>query len=550
MAGQPAKDHISNRMRHLLQRLLGWRAQATVQSIPRADWRLMLFAGLIFVALAIGTLNSSSFFLHFDDPTQHLAGWLFLHSGQWAYSGNKALIMWILAALTWLAGATPLNETVFLSLLGVGAAMAVADLAYLALGQKRWALLSVLLWLTLGSTLYYLRMQMGYPLAFFVIGLALYARRYFVPAGICLLLAALAHISFAVPVALWLGISFVLGIGPRSVVEWIGLGVPMIGGYLGYEYIALRFSTEIWHTAKNFLREIQLLDAVIFPDNPLGYLWFLFKASNGVPMTGYVTAALFGYPVLLLLQRPASPGSRLRHALYLTCVPFIGYMVIRSGINHRITVLRPLAGVIPLLVIIGTHLFSQWVRWLHQHSQVAEKLVGLLLSVGVSWQAIQIEFLLVRCSTTAYPAVEMAFEEATEQNIPVVYLGNDWIGAYYRAVTGATTLINPGQPPLATETTNTSSLAALSSSTPLMVIWARNEAPDGAALDSIEAAGGHALRPQGAITSIPDPARQCVIGLPESRGATIDRLRAAHPLLEVTRPLDPDAAIWIWQTRP
>jgi hypothetical protein len=219
----------------------------------------MLFGALHFLLAAAATLGPDSFFLIFDSPTHHVAG-LWFARGEWAYSGNKAIIMGLLALLTRLFGPNPLNETIALSVLGAAATMALADMALIAFQRRRAALLAVLLWISTGSVLFYFRTHVGFPLGFFVIAAALYLRRHFLWSGCFFLLALLSHTSFVVPIVAWLSISLLLGTGPQSPFELFSLAAPLGVGYLAYEYVALRYTTELWHTARNFLSEIQKLD--------------------------------------------------------------------------------------------------------------------------------------------------------------------------------------------------------------------------------------------------------------------------------------------------
>src|SRR5574341_1151522 len=118
----------SKQIPEVLRHPLAWRRVGATHfgSPPPVDWPLILFSGLLFFLIALATLGPSSYFLHFDTPVQNLAGLLFL-KGTWAYTSNKAILMWIHALMVWMVGAHPLNETILLAVLGTAATMALAD---------------------------------------------------------------------------------------------------------------------------------------------------------------------------------------------------------------------------------------------------------------------------------------------------------------------------------------------------------------------------------------------------------------------------------------
>jgi hypothetical protein len=525
----------------LVRRVWAWWKRGAAQEFPAPDLRLMVFAGGIFLVVAVSTLNGSSFFLNNDNPTQHVAGWHFAH-GEWSYSGNKAIIMWLLALLTRVFGANPLNELYALTVLGVGASMALTDLAYVALGRRGWALLGTVVWLSLASTLYYFRMQMGFPLAWFVMGLAFYGRRRFVPAGACLLLAVLSHTSFIVPVVIWLGVSMVMGLGPQRLIEFVWLGGPMAGGYLAYEYVALRFTTELWHTALNFMREINKLDSVYeIPDQPLSYLWFLFKAGNGVAAAWVVTAALVAYPLLRGSDR------RLRDGLYGCGAAIVGFFFVRGSLMDRMVVLRVLAGATPALAVVVAGVWAEVVRRLRRRGVVAARLAGVLLCITIPWHMTRVLLGMIPCSTTGYPAIEEVFGEAAEQGTTVVFFGRPWIGLYYQLTSGARTVID--QPLFGFEKSSPLRLEDVAAGEQVIVVWIFDWPPE-QRLAEIEREYGLSLWPGGDVRRIPQPSARCALNVAEAPMPLMEDLRATHLLRDGLRLPEGESELLVWRVTP
>ena len=107
----------------------------------RAARGLWLAPALVFLLVALGTQDGSSYFLHFDTPTQDAAA-IDLLRGCWWDSGHKPGIMLLLAVPFALGGISPLWETALLAVLGAVSVAATFQIASHLLGSRRWALLA------------------------------------------------------------------------------------------------------------------------------------------------------------------------------------------------------------------------------------------------------------------------------------------------------------------------------------------------------------------------------------------------------------------------
>jgi len=495
----------------------------------------MAGAALLFLLAALASLNAGSYFLQFDNPTDHLAGLIFSR-GQWAYSGNRAIVMWILGGANHLLGASPYNEAIITTVLGMCATAALYDLALVAFRSPRTAALSVIVWVSLGSVLFYFRVHTGFALAFFTLALPFYARRRFFVAGVFLLLALVSHTSFVVPLALLIGITTLMGTGPRTFSEAVLLAAPIVAGYLGYEYVALRYTTELWHTTRNFLTEIHKLNSPL-PDRPPDVIWLLYKSSNGAPAAWAMTFALGVYPVL------RRRDNRLLDALTAVAVILIGFYVFRGSILKQTVVLRVLAASLPVLALLVANLLDTVLYHLKTASRMTRALACGLLAVSLPLHLLLVLIGINASSTTAYPAIHRAIVQAHEEGRPVVFFGIPAAGAYFRLLTGATVILNPQMGPVASETANPVTLADLPTGTPVTIISLYDEAPEDT-LARVEAVTGVRMTGEPA-TGIPHPAFFSPVALPEDAAPSIAGMRAANLLTFAHETSYPEAFVWL-----
>ncbi|MEJ2150724.1 MAG: hypothetical protein P8Z40_14775, partial [Chloroflexota bacterium] len=147
--------------------------QPSLRSIERwlrSEWPWLLPA-LVALLVVLGTLDSSSYFLHFDTATESHAA-LDLLNGCLGYSASKPLPMWVMVPVLVLGNGSPVWEMVPLAILSALALAALFRLVARLTGSTRWAMVAALWYVSLPTILYYTRIHIGYPLAFFTLGLA------------------------------------------------------------------------------------------------------------------------------------------------------------------------------------------------------------------------------------------------------------------------------------------------------------------------------------------------------------------------------------------
>ena len=522
-----------------LNHLLKWWREPHTQPLPAPDWRLIAFSGLLFLLTAIATLGPSSYFLHNDTPVQDLAALLFLRKGIWAYSSNKALLMWIMAGVTELFGANPLNETILLAILGSVATMALYDIAWIALRNRRAALLAVIVWLSLGSVLFYLRIHIGYTLAFFNIGIALMLRRQYAISAGFLLAAIFAHTAIIVPVGIWLVAATLLGVGPVRFIEFVQMIGVMLGGYLAYEYVALRYTTVIWYTAKNFLAEVAHRSRSNSPEGEettLALLWETLRSVNGLPAALLILISLLPFPAILRRI------SRQQLAIYVTGVVIVVFFTVRTVFLQYLYVPRVTAGMLPFLAISAAGVIWAVMLGLHRHAGMMARLGAALIAAALVIHFPLVMLAQVQCSHTAYPEVEAGFRQAAADHTPVIYVGNSWAGAYFREITGATVLINPPTPPVGFEARSSIELTDLHSSERVLGL---TFLPPDRVLDQVAQAGVTLTLDPSSLHTTPDMP-DCGFNRAENvpSSATLSKM---HPLLEGLGPHPRPMLFYIWE---
>jgi hypothetical protein len=393
----------------------------------RRVW-LMALPALIFLLLAAGSLGPSSYFLHFDTSTQSVAAADLIH-GCWGYDGNKPGIMLILGAAFALGGIRPLWEMVLLSLLGAVGAAAFFRLAARLSGSQRWAMLGAIWFLGLPIYLYHMRMHIGYPLFFFTLGLALHAERRFGLAGAALGLTLLTHPIFAVPVAAWLGWSFVLHGKRERVRAFVKLGAGMLAPILVVEVARFLFTGEPLGWSRGVIVNEVLVKAGVQKGQTLATLWQRVLRSNGGLNLALLLSGL-AYP---LLRRR---GERLMDAVYLTGWSVVGFYVLRVGVGHRLVFERMLAGVYPPLalstIVTLTRLAERVGSSLAPPVRAACRLVVAgVIALGLP--ALTLDNVLDRAvaSRTAYDVIDRTVAEAAEAGMPVRFFGNYHVGLFY-----------------------------------------------------------------------------------------------------------------------
>ena len=160
-----------------MSKLQAWWEQ---QGWPNNKWFL---PALIFLLVAIGSLDRSSIFLHFDTPLQDVTA-ADLLLGCFGTTSYKPVVALLLTGAFTVGGVNPAIEIILLVVSGIVATAAQFRLTARLTGSARWAVLATLWFVSLPTILYYTRMHMGYPLAAFTLGLLLFSEKRYAWAGI------------------------------------------------------------------------------------------------------------------------------------------------------------------------------------------------------------------------------------------------------------------------------------------------------------------------------------------------------------------------------
>ena len=377
------------------------------------------------------SLERSSYFLHWDVASQHVAALDFLQ-GCWGYDAGKPLIMFVLALTYGLFGANPVLESVLLVLAAGLAAASLFLVARTALPGRGWALATTLWFFDWPTTLYYTRIHLGYALALFLAGMATGTRgRYFL-SGTLLALGILAHPGLTLPALAWLAATAMLSLQrslKRTVLPVAGLALTLLLlEALRYAYTGDPFG---WWQG-------QLTDVRAYSGTGGGTRWShvleAFWLANGGM---HATLCLIGLCAFLFTMRRhgRSPGD----PVFVTALTVLAFYAVRTGARVAGFNARLLLGVNPLLAITAMAGIVRAIpasRWLHRPPARA-LLAALLLAAAASGLASA-----RRVSRSAYPELEQAFLQATSLSVPVRYFGQPYAALFFGVKHNVETLVN------------------------------------------------------------------------------------------------------------
>lgn len=390
--------------------------------------RAWLLPGVVFLLVAAGTLGAGSYFLHGDTPTQHVAA-ADLARGCWAYSAATLAPMVLLAGPFALTGPNPAWEMILLSLLGAAMAAAFARLLWRVTGSRRWALLGGLWFVGLPVVLYYTRIHIGYPLAFFTLGVMLHVERRPLWAGLALGLAVTSHINYGIPVALWLGWSFLLDKETRRFDTVWKMAVGGLAPLLALEGARFLYLGEPFGWIRAQAAEAMRLSAIGDGREhwPAMHIPALIAFANG-PVNLALLIAGLAYPFV------RRPHARLMDAVALAGWSLIAlYMIRISLLGNTFLTPRMVSGAYPLLAATAVFTIMRGVGRLMEKLRPRAALltrIGGAVIVGLALPAALLDHALDAAagSQTAFPVAAEAVARAADEGLPVRYFGTFGVG--------------------------------------------------------------------------------------------------------------------------
>lgn len=387
---------------------------------PRAVW---VVPGVVFLLLALGSLGPGTFFLHEDTPTQHTAA-VDLLRGCWGYSAATLAPMVLLAVPFAIFGPHPAGEMAILTLLGAAMAVAFFRLVARLGGSRRWALLGALWFISLPTVLYYTRMHIGYPLAFFTLGVMLHAKRRYTWAGVMLGLAFTSHFNYTIPVAAWLGWTFLLDRETRRPAALAQLAVGVLAPLVALELARFLFTGIPF----GWLRE-EIEDALRLSRGseglaswPVTHLLRLIGFSNGWGSFALIVAGLT-YP---LVRRPRVP---LMDAVFLAGWSLLVFYSLRVSVMHN-TFMTPrmFSGAYPLLAAAAAFTIMRLAQRVAAWPRLPAR--GLLRAAGAALVAVALPVVMLSHTLdalagtrTAYLVANQVIAEARHRSLPVRVFG-------------------------------------------------------------------------------------------------------------------------------
>lgn len=400
---------------------------------PHAHWLLPALIALLIMA---GTLGPDSFFMHLDTPTLHQNAADLVLGRCWGPSG-KPLITLILAIPYAIGGPDPAWEILVEALLAAVLVAAFARLAARLIGSRRWALLASLYFISLPFVLFFMRMHLVYPLAFFTLGLMFHLEGRFTWAGIAYGLTPLAHAGFLIVLAAWLGFSFLLQRFP--VRSYLRMGLSMLIPIAGLEAIRFLFMGEPLAWTLGLFGVVQRHSRFTYPTD-WRQVWAILRAGDGWLNALILLGGSAAYP---LVRRR---GDTHLDALYLATWPALLAFTAWTGVLHREMIPHLLAGFYPLLAVLVVVTASR------ASEAAANKLRGYrislstfhfpLFAVAVSAALIIHALDAAAGSRTAYPEIDALMARAAREGRPVRYFGNFHVGYLYGLTNGVETGIN------------------------------------------------------------------------------------------------------------
>lgn len=394
-------------------------------------WRrhLWIFPAFIFVLAAIGSLSPNSYFLHFDTPTQVTAAQDMVKGCWGEVSASLAPIFLLLLPFA-LFGSDPVWEMVILTLLGFMMVGAFHRMLAQLTGSSRWALVGSLWFLSLPTILYYTRIHIGYPLAFYTFGIMLCIDRRWLWAGLALGLAILSHFNYSVGVIFWLFWLLLLDAQRERISAALKLAAGMVGVILFFEAIEFLYNAYMLGWLRAVAEEgARLSNSLQGTERwPITHLLNLVAFSNGWPSAILLVTGI-AYPVV---RKPRIP---VMDAIYLTGWGIFGGYSLRVSLGNTFLTPRMFSAAYPLLAICAIFTLMRLVARASKYAQVRslrlEQAVPGALSILIAVGLISNTTYTAQTARTGYEDIEQVMRRAADANLPVRYFGNFHVAYFY-----------------------------------------------------------------------------------------------------------------------
>ncbi len=364
-------------------------------------------------------MDPSSYFLHWDVASQHMAALDLLH-GCWGYDAGKPLIMFLLALTYASFGASPVLEIALLVMASGLTAGSLFLLARTVLPGHGWALAVTLWFISWPTTLYYFRIHLGYGLALFIAGLAAAAHGRNFLSGVMLGLGILAHPGLAVPALVWIAATILSR--QHSLKETL---LPVVG--LALTLILLEIIRFVYTGDTLGWLQGQLTDVRAYSSTGGSTRWShvleAFWLVNGKLHSMFCMIGIAAF-FFTMHRNKRSPAN----SVVMTGLAVLAFYTLRTGAGIAGFNTRLMLGVNPLLAITamaGLARANRSFLWL-QRLPARALLATLLLATAASG------FASARhVSRSAYPELEQAFLQAKSLSVPLRYFGQPYAALFF-----------------------------------------------------------------------------------------------------------------------
>lgn len=377
------------------------------------------------------SLEPSSYFLHWDVASQHVAALDFL-KGCWGYDAGKPFIMFVIALTYGMFGANPLFEIAILVLAAGLTSGCIFLLAQTALPSRNSAWATAIWFLSWPTTLYYTRIHLGYALALFLTGLVAATRGRNVLSGCLLALGILAHPGLAAPALVWIAATIVFWQQKRlkRTVESVA---GLIFTLLLLETVRFVYTGELFGWWQG-----QITDINAYASTGGGTRWShvleAFWLANG---SVHSTICFIG--ITLFLGTWYRSRNSQGNPIFATALFLLIFYGVRTGIGIAGFNMRLLLGANPLLAITaltGIARSTLLSRWYRIPMARALSVTLLLAALVISITSVR------RLSRSAYPTLNQVFLEASSLSVPVRYFGQPYPALFFGVKHNVETLAN------------------------------------------------------------------------------------------------------------
>jgi len=386
-----------------------------------------LLPAALFLSVSFATVGPSTYFNHLDAAHTNVIG-ADLYRACWVEDVGRPVSGLLTAASYGLFGYNPLSQIVLLILIGGIGLGTFTILASDLTGSKRWGLLAAVWFITLPTTFYYTRLHMGFPLAFFIIGLMLHVRRQYFPAGVLFALALMSHASLLIPLAAWFGFSFIFDPKTRQWSTIRQLAIGFLSTWLLIEFARFMFSGRPFGWVRDVYGEVRNQSGKT-GGGSLIYILAVFAVGNGW-LNALIVFSGALYPLVRQRGKPLLDGAA---AAGWSVIVFYS---IRAAFGYAIPP-RHFMYVYPLLAITDAYVLMRLIHLLINSDLPGWANIGIRGGLGFAVLVVLPLTLLSRtleankALQTGYPTIAHTFEEAKEAGLPIRFFGAYHVGNYY-----------------------------------------------------------------------------------------------------------------------